>query len=354
MFEDPKPTVAAYLRQWLTVQEERLMPNTYAGYADWAQRYLIPVFGKVKLRDLRSRHIEAWGTEQLAAGLSPGTLYRITATLRTALNAAVRSHQIAYNPAQYALIPRPKARERLCWSPEQAAFFLRHNSEYYADQLSDLFEVVLGTGLRRGEVLALHWTDIHLMDRCLFVRWNLSAVNNNQLHLGPPKTADGRDWVALSPRAITALRRQAEIHQAAQPAGTPLAGLVFARTEGTPLRPQWVLDQLRRRTTETGLPTITLHDLRHTAATIMISRNIPLAIVSKTMRHANLATTVDLYGHLLKTRRPGRRPRPLPSPRRRRHQPHPRPPRCRPALRRIGGSAGQRFARARTRELLRV
>ncbi|MFI9273218.1 tyrosine-type recombinase/integrase [Kitasatospora sp. NPDC052896] len=78
-------------------------------------------------------------------------------------------------------------------------------------------------------------------------------------------------------------------------------GLIFGGTDGAPLRPQWVLDQLRKRTKEAGLPKISLHDLRHTAATIMISQNIPLAIVSKTVRHPNLATTVNLYGHLLKS-----------------------------------------------------
>ncbi|MFD7645798.1 tyrosine-type recombinase/integrase [Kitasatospora sp. NPDC059795] len=66
------------------------------------------------------------------------------------------------------------------------------------------------------------------------------------------------------------------------------------------MRPQRVLDQLRKRTTELGLPKIGLHDLRHTAASIMIAENIPLAIVSKTLRHSTLATTINLYGHLFK------------------------------------------------------
>ncbi|MEV8328964.1 tyrosine-type recombinase/integrase [Kitasatospora sp. NPDC056731] len=79
-----------------------------------------------------------------------------------------------------------------------------------------------------------------------------------------------------------------------------MEGLVFAHADGSPLRPQWVLDQLRKRTAEHGLPKIRLHDLRHTAASIMIAEGIPLAIVSKTLRHATLATTINLYGHLFK------------------------------------------------------
>ncbi len=79
-----------------------------------------------------------------------------------------------------------------------------------------------------------------------------------------------------------------------------LEGLVFARPGGTPLRPQWVLDQLRKHTAEVDLPKIGLHDLRHTAASIMIAENIPVAVISKTLRHSTIATTINLYGHLLK------------------------------------------------------
>ncbi|MFJ2189929.1 tyrosine-type recombinase/integrase [Kitasatospora sp. NPDC087861] len=98
---------------------------------------------------------------------------------------------------------------------------------------------------------------------------------------------------------MATLHRQAALQMAAHPEGR-LEGLVFARPDGEPLRPQWVLDQLRKRTAELDLPKIGLHDLRHTAASIMIAANIPLAIVSKALRHSNLASTVDLYGHLLK------------------------------------------------------
>ncbi|MER8104075.1 tyrosine-type recombinase/integrase, partial [Kitasatospora sp. NPDC094016] len=96
-----------------------------------------------------------------------------------------------------------------------------------------------------------------------------------------------------------ALHRQAAIQMNAHPEGR-LEGLVFATPDGSPLRPQWVLDQLRKRTAELDLPRIGLHDLRHTAASIMIAKGIPVAVVSKTLRHSTLAITINLYGHLLK------------------------------------------------------
>ncbi|WP_435887671.1 IS5 family transposase [Streptomyces antimycoticus] len=150
--------------------------------------------------------------------------------------------------------------------------------------MADLFELLLGTGMRRGESLGLHWTDVHLAERMLLVRWSLTAVNNNHLYLGHPKTKASRNWVSLAPRAVAALERQAALARAGQPKGTPLEGLVFCRPDGSPLRPQGVLVELRRRADELGLPRIGVHDLRRTAATIMISSRVPLGSVFKDHR----------------------------------------------------------------------
>ncbi|MFE6054885.1 tyrosine-type recombinase/integrase [Kitasatospora sp. NPDC056446] len=299
VYEDRRVTVAGFLRQWLAVKKEELAPNTYAGYEACVERDLIPAFGHYRLPDLRPKHVERWIAAQRKAKRGKVTVYRIVSTLRNALNAAVRAWGLRYNPAKHSVPPKPRAAERACWTPDEAATFLRHGAEQYADQLTDLFEVMLGTGMRRGEILALHWSDVHLMDRKLYVRWTLAAIDNGKIHLREPKTEASRAWISLSPRVMAALHRQAAIQMAAHPNGR-LEGLVFARPGGTPLRPQWVLDQLRKRTAELDLPKIGLHDLRHTAASIMIAENIPIAVISKTLRHSTIAVTINLYGHLLK------------------------------------------------------
>ncbi|MGW4809512.1 tyrosine-type recombinase/integrase [Kitasatospora sp. NPDC004272] len=296
VYENRRTTVASFLREWLVVQKVRLAPNTYAGYRACVERDLIPAFGHPRLLDLRPQHIDEWITAQLDAGRGTVTVYRAASTLR---NALVRSWRLHYNPAEHSIPPKPRAAERTCWTPDEAAAFLHHDKEHYTDRLTDLFEVMLGTGMRRDEALALHWTDLHLMDRKLFVRWTLAAIDNGRLTLGRPKTPASRAWISLSPRVVAAFHRQAALQMNAHPEGR-LEGLVFSTPGGAPLRPQWVLDQLRKRTTEVGLPAIGLHDLRHTATSIMIAEGIPLAIVSKTLRHATLATTINLYGHLFK------------------------------------------------------
>ncbi|MEV7939317.1 site-specific integrase [Kitasatospora sp. NPDC088264] len=257
VYEDRRVTVASFLRQWLAAQKEELAPNTYAGYEACVERDLIPAFGHYRLPDLRPKHIERWIAAQRKAKRGKVTIYRIVSTLRNALNHAVRSWGLRYNPAKHSVPPRPRAEERTCWTPDEAAAFLRHGAERYADRLTDLFEVMLGTGMRRSEVLALHWSDVHLVDRKLFVRWTLAAIDNGKIHLREPKTEASRAWISLSPRVMAALHRQAALQMSAHPDGR-LDGLVFAKPDGLPLRPQWVLDQLRKRTAELDLPRIGL------------------------------------------------------------------------------------------------
>lgn len=253
VYEDRRTTVASFLRQWLATKKEELAPNTYAGYEARVERDLIPAFGHYRLPDLRPQHIERWIAAPAQGQARQG--HRLQNRLHPAqrpqrrrprLGTALQSGQALPFP------PRPRAAERICWPPEQAAAFLQQGVEQYADQLTDLFEVMLGTGMRRGEVLTLHWSDVHLMDRKLFVRWTLAAIDNGKIHLREPKTEAGRAWISLSPRVMAALHRQAAIQK------------------------------------------------RHTAASIMIAENIPIAVISKTLRHSTIATTINLYGHLLK------------------------------------------------------
>ncbi|MFG3056256.1 tyrosine recombinase XerC [Kitasatospora sp. NPDC048239] len=149
VYENRRTTVASYLREWLATRKPHLAPNTYAGYAACVERDLIPAFGHLWLLDLRPEHIDDWVTAQLEAKRGRVTVYRAVSTLRNALNAAVRSWRLRYNPAKHSVPPKPRAAERTCWTPEQAATFLQHGVEQYADQLTDLFEVMLGTGMER-------------------------------------------------------------------------------------------------------------------------------------------------------------------------------------------------------------
>jgi integrase len=293
---DPNQTVADYLTTWLEAKNLVLKPTTMARYRDYVTHDLIPALGYLRLDDLGYPHITALAQTQLAAGRGRVTVHRILATLSSALGDAVRHHRIPANPARPTVFPRPAAAERHVWTPAEAARFLRYC--HTADPLfADLVEVLIGTGLRKGEALALHWNDIHLDQHVLYVRHTLSAIDNNHLVLTTPKTRSSKNWVALSPRVETALRNRA--HDTAGAAiPQPPGGYVFHWPDGRPLHPEYVLNHFHDLADKAGVSRTTVHDLRHLAATISITAGVPLTVVSKTLRHSTLSTTANTYSHL--------------------------------------------------------
>ncbi|WP_405433875.1 tyrosine recombinase XerC [Micromonospora sp. NBC_00617] len=296
---DDSETVASYLTCWLEAKSPSLKTNTVNRYSAYIHNDLIPALGAVPLERLTHDHVTQFIQRELATGRGPVTLRRCITTLSSALNDARRNHRLPHNAARFATVPRPPTPELTCWSTNQTSAFLRH-CHAVEDPLADLFELMICTGMRKGETLGLHWADVDLDARALFVRWTLVSVDNSRSMLNAPKTHGSRAWVALSTRAVAALQRQRrrQCRQQVTARHHDNLDLVFARPDGQPLRPQYVLDHLRRLTADAGLPAIRVHDLRHIAATIMINQGVPIAVVSKTLRHRNVATTVDIYGHL--------------------------------------------------------
>jgi integrase len=136
----------------------------------------------------------------------------------------------------------------------------------------------------------------------LFVRYTLSNINNTTPVFTTPKSRSSHTWIGLSERVIRALRRQAErqrLQRLAAGVHYRDQDLVFTRADGQPLRPEHVLRHLHQLS-DAAAPRIRVHDLRHFAATTMLSSQAPLAITSKTMRHSTLSTTTEIYGHLLR------------------------------------------------------
>ncbi|MGN9913383.1 site-specific integrase [Phytohabitans sp. LJ34] len=269
VYLDDAQTFADYLIGWLDAKARQLKPTTVARYRDYLRNDLLPAFGAIRLERLTHQHVDQFVRTQLAAGRGPVTLRRCIATLSSALN-AIRQRSLTHNAARYTAIPLPHRVERPCWTTEEAATFLGY-CHLVDDPLTKLFEVLICTGMRKGEALGLQWADVDLEARLLFVRHTLVAVDNSRLVLSTPKTPGSRDWIALSTRAVQALRRRGRRHRAEALTGTASneRGLVFCRPEGQPIRPEHVLRHFYELAEAAGVPLIRVHDLRHLAATIM-------------------------------------------------------------------------------------
>ena len=289
---------------WLEDKHRSLKPKTLHRYTEIVHNELIPTLGALPLEQLRHDHVVALVSELEEAGRGAATIRYVHAVLSSALSDAVRQRRLTHNVAQHVSLPPVHSAEREPWTGGQAVAFLSfvHGA---GDRLADLFEVVIGTGLRRGEALALHWADVDLDARVLVVhplRGTLSDVAG-RLMFTAPKTKGSAAGVGLSARVVGALKRQAArqaIERAEWSETYQDDDLVFARENGAPLRPDKVLDRFHVLTAQAGLPRVRLHDLRHLAATLMIAAGVPLPLVSKVLRHAASGITADLYGHLTK------------------------------------------------------
>jgi integrase len=249
------------------------------------------------------------------------TMHRIRATLRVALNHAIRQRLIDFNPAAHVELPpakRPRAQvwtdERvtqwrrtatipspvMVWTPEHTGAFLDHTHDI-EDRLYALYHLIAYRGLRRGEACGLHWTDVDLEAATLTVRWQIVQLGW-ATQLDTPKSDGSEATVALDQDTVTALRehraRQRRERLVAGPAWTE-TGLVFVTPTGQALHPADVTDHFHDLAHQIELPPIRLHDLRHGAATLALAAGVEMKAVQDMLRHSSIAITADTYTSVL-------------------------------------------------------
>jgi integrase len=294
-----KQTVAAWLEIWF-IGKENLRPTTARGYRAHLDKYLIPHLGGMPLERLRAAHISEMMRAIKADGVAgPITVRRIHATLRSALNAAVKQQRISVNPAVHVELPETAKRRVRPWEPEELGQFLDYAMR---DRLGALYELIAMTGLRRGEAIGLRWMDVELERGFLTVRQQIVQLGH-QTAIGRPKTSSGEDRrVDLDEATIGCLLghqlTQAQ-ERSAWGTGYVDQGLVFTRENGEHLHPEFVTRHFQVLTRAAGLRDVRLHDLRHGQASLMLAAGVSMAVVSKRLGHSSIAITSDTYSHLL-------------------------------------------------------
>ena len=271
--------------------------STKIMHAGYVRAWIVPTIGSVPLGNLSGNDINRLLLAMKAAGKAESTRRNCYTTLRKALDDAVTNGLLAANPAHKIKQPGVNRHEaRFLTTPEVGQ--LLRSAETHRYQV--VLRFILGTGLRRGEALALRWTDIDFDRANAKLRGSLTR-RGSQLVVSGVKTKASRRTIALSP-AMVGLLRQHKARQATErlKAGNRWrdGGFVFATDEGAAVEPQNVLRTVREAAIRAGLESVTVHSLRHTYATAALMNGVALKVVSANLGHASIQITADTYGHV--------------------------------------------------------
>ncbi|RIT48838.1 tyrosine-type recombinase/integrase [Mycobacteroides abscessus] len=283
-------TVGSWLDTWLeSIGTTAIRPKTREMYESTIRLHLKPRLGHIKLTELRPLTLQAAINTAIEEGKSARHILSLRQVLSSALSEAVRQELVTRNVARMIRIPSYRPTEKHAWDTDEAARFLytaRSHPHYSA------FLLAITGGLRLGEVLGLQWNDINFEDRTVTLHHQLQRVRGEGLKLVPLKTINSRRTIPLSHTTAAELERLADRR-------TSTATFVFVSSTGGPLDPKNFAERTFKGLCGlAGVPPITFHEQRHTAATLYKDvGNADPRDAQKLLGHAQITTTMQIYQH---------------------------------------------------------
>ena len=291
---------------WLPAQSLRgLRATTLDQYKRVIDAWIVPYIGGIKLAALRptdvTKMVETLGSQTSAKGrkgLSTRSQQLTVGVLKAACQWALQNELVARNPVAGVQRPRVESRAPRTWTVAEPRRFIGATRN---SRMAAAWTLLLTRGLRRGELCGLRWEHVDLDGGTLRIVDTLTVVNGKPA-ASTPKTAAGRRSVPLDATLVGVLRS----HRAKQSSERLKAGAAYIDSGhivtdelGKPYHPDTVSDWFQTAVTEVGLPRIRLHDLRHTAASLMLASGVPVKVVSEMFGHASSTITLSVYGHVM-------------------------------------------------------
>lgn len=296
---DATVTVTTLFTRWHDdVLTHQVAPSAAENYLSVATHHIVPTLGRKRLRDLTTADVDRLIARELAAGCSVSMARRVRSVLAQAIDQAVRWGWVGRNVATLARVPKSDRKEGRTLSETEARHFLE---TLQGHRLEVLFTLMLATGLRRGEALGLRWEDLDTKRGVLRVQRQLQREREG-LIVREPKTTRSRRVVNLPAPLLDLLERHRESQAVSAEAvglGWQDSGFIFTNSIGGPLDPRNLLRDFKKVCREAGLGDWHLHELRHSAASLMLAQGVKLQVVSEVLGHSSIRMTADVYGHIL-------------------------------------------------------
>jgi integrase len=296
---DATITVSGLFETWRQdVLSHQVSKSCGDHYMSVARNHIVPTLGRKKLTDLTTSDVDRLISQKIAEGLSISTVRRIRSVLAQAVDQGIRWGWVNRNVATLARAPRSVRSEGRTLTVPEARLFLEHLKGH---RLETLFTLMLMTGLRRGEALGLKWTDLDTKKGVLTVRRQLLREDEG-LITRDTKTQRSRRVINLPRPMLDILKAHHKKQEKARTAlgvGWVDSGFIFTTEIGGPLDPRNLLRDFKKVCADAGLGDWHLHELRHSAASLMLASGVKLQVVSEVLGHSSIRMTADVYGHIL-------------------------------------------------------
>jgi integrase len=295
-FEGSNLTLGAYLKEWIAVKQRALRLNTGLQYAELIDLYIEPMLGKMKLKDLNVRVVNRLYQSLVDRGIGISSIGYTHRILHTALEQAVINGIIGRNPAHGATVPRLKHKEMQILNEQQVGSFLVAASH---SRYQILYHLAVTTGMRISELRGLCWSDIDWIKGTIKVNRQIQDIRGKGSVSGAPKTSAGTRIILLGETTLIQLREQKNrINEESKNCDKwREQDLIFPSSVGTPFEQSHVHKDFAKVLAAANLPKIRFHDLRHTAASLMLNHGVSALVVSKILGHSNPSVTLSIYAH---------------------------------------------------------
>jgi integrase len=282
-------SVAAFAEEWLTERRASMKPQGWAAYERALRLHILPVLGDVPLARVTERHLGDLYAGLAAKGLGGTSCNFAGVVLKVMLSDAERRSMIQRNPSRHVRLPRiVRSREKLILDADEARRLIEAAR---GEEFEALYTLALTTGMRSGEIRALSWRDVDLEGARVRVRGTVTTRIGGGRAIDSPKTARSLRDVPIPPVTVQALA-------ALRPRSAPAGELVFPGQDGTLMHSQTLGRAFHAHLQRAGLPPMTFHALRDTAATLMLQGGVPALVVSRILGHASAAITLTVYAHV--------------------------------------------------------